>query len=105
MRALGLAAVLVGVVVAQSFAGAREIQTRVVVCTTTRSHLATAQPARQNLAIFNAGTLHVSVGRGLQMTTIHAGTGYEFVDYQGGLECQTQGGTGSTAVEVLETIK
>lgn len=82
-----------------------DLKTSLVVCTATRSHLVAAYPNRQDLLAQNVGTLHVNVGRGTVMTTLHVGSSLSLDNYQGGAECQTQPGTGGTAVEVLEVIK
>lgn len=108
-----------GVVVCVATAGwgaGKDVLTRVVVCSPTLAHLATANINRQDLTVQNVGTLHVNVGRaivGLPSShagafaglTLHVGASIEFQNYQGGLDCKTQPGTGSTAVEVLETLQ
>ena len=87
-----------------------DVRTSIVVCTTTRAQLVAAYANRQDLIIQNAGTLHVNVGRGTVMATLHVGatsvwSRLKLDNYQGGLDCATQSGTGSTAVEILEVIR
>ena len=87
--------------------GANDVLTRIVVCTTTLAHLYTANPNRLSILAQNVGTLHVSVGRrgadGLFLgTTLHVGAVLTLDDYQGGLSCQMS--TGTTAVEIMETV-
>lgn len=80
------------------------VRSDIVVCTATRSHLVTAS-GRRDLLVQNVGTLHVNVGRGSKMLTLHVDATLSITDYQGGLDCQTQAGTGSTAVEILEVLR
>lgn len=84
--------------------------TRVVVCTTTRAHLATANPNRLGLTVQTVGTLHVGLSfggqTGTQSLTLHVGASYSFPEqYLGGVQCQTQPGTGASAVEVFEMTR
>ena len=69
--------------------GANDVLTRIVVCTTTLAHLYTANPNRLSILAQNVGTLHVGAVLTLD-------------DYQGGLSCQMS--TGTTAVEIMETV-
>lgn len=82
-----------------------DLRTSIVVCTATRSHLVASYPNRQDLILLNAGTLHVSIGRGSVMSTLHAAASLTLENYQGGVDCQTQPGTGSSAVEILEVVR
>ena len=101
---------------AWAMAGSRDVLSYAVVCTATVSHLAVSNVNRQDLTVQNVGTLHVNIGRrnpnlpvahagGFSGLTLHVGSSLELRDYQGGLECGTQPGTGGTLVEVLEQIK
>ena len=102
-----LLAALVGLVCLLPVDGesGRDVRTSIVTCTTARLHLVAAYPNRQDLVAQNVGSLHVNVGRGTVMTTLHVGSSLSLENYQGGLECQTQAGTGSTQVEILEVDK
>ena len=104
LRVLG-AVLALAVLVAAGVEAGSDLRTGLVVCTATRSHLVAAYPNRQDLLVQNVGTLHVNVGRGTVMTTLHVGSSLSLDDYQGGIECQTQPGTGGTAVEWFEVIK
>lgn len=85
---------------------ADDVRSGIVICTATRSHVIVANPNRMGGFLQNVGTLHVNVGRGSQMATLHVGAVYEMTPgYRGGLDCQTQGGTGGTAVEWLEELR
>lgn len=79
-----------------------DVRTDIIVCTATRNHLVTAS-GRRDLLIQNVGTVHVNVGRGTKMLTLHADSSLSLSDYQGGLDCQTA--TGTSAVEVLEVFR
>ena len=84
----------------------RDVLTRYVVCTTTFSHLITANPNRLSVLLQNVGTTHAAVGRRIDGvfigTTLHAGAVLSMDGYQGGLSCQS---TGPTAVEIMETVE
>lgn len=113
MRRLLAALAAVGVLggLPAAWAGSRNVRSSVVVCTATLAHVARGDINRNNLTLQNVGTLHVNVGRkehagaNFQGLTLHVGAAIEFRDFQSGLECQTQPGTGETAVEVLEELK
>lgn len=82
-------------------ASADDIITRRVVCTTTRAHAFTANPNRLGGFVQNIGTLHVSIGRGSLMATLHVGAVYEITPgYRGGMDCQME--TGNSAIEIFE---
>ena len=103
-----LAVVVAAMMLALAVGGAHggsDLRTSLVVCTATRSHLVAGYPNRQDLILSNAGTLHVNVGRGSVMRTLHAAASLTLENYQGGADCQTQPGTGSTAVEILEVVR
>lgn len=107
-RWLLAAALLAAAWPALSLAGGTAVTSQLVECGTTRAHVAVGHPNRRNLTLFNAGTLHANVGGRLhsganfQGLTLHVGATLELKDYQGGLDCQTQIGTGPTYIEVLE---
>ena len=115
-RLTAVVAIMATLGVAGAWAGSRDVLSYAVVCTATVSHLAVSNVNRQDLTVQNVGTLHVNVGRrnpnlpvahagGFSGLTLHVGSSLELRDYQGGLECGTQPGTGGTLVEVLEQIK
>lgn len=85
-------------------ASADDIITRRVVCTTTRAHAFTANPNRLGGFVQNIGTVHVSIGRGVLMATLHVGSVYEMTPgYLGGMDCQME--SGNTAIEVFEEVR
>ena len=91
------------------------IRTGLVVCTTTRSHVVVANPNRLGGFVQNVGTLHVNIGfqsdgsdvtGTAQLFTLHVGSTYNMTPgFRGGLQCITQPGTGSTAVEWFEETR
>lgn len=87
-------------------AAADDVLTSQVTCTTTRATLLAANPNRLGAVVQNVGTLHVNVGRGTTMITLHVGASLSTTPgYRGGLDCQTQAGTGSTVVETYEDVR
>lgn len=114
-----LAALLVCLTVAlptwATRAHADAIRTGIVVCTTTRSHVIVSNENRLGGFIQNVGTLHVNIGfqsspsdpQGTTaLFTLHVGSTYNFTPgFRGGVQCVTQPGTGSTAVEWFEEVR
>lgn len=85
---------------------ADDIVTTLIECGTTRGPLIGANPNRIGGVIQNVGTLHVNIGRGHTMTTLHVGSAYNMTPgYRGGFDCVTQPGTGKTAVEIIEEVR
>lgn len=112
LRGAALAALLLFVAWPATPSGAAPIrfaQSGVVLCTATRAHVALGNPARGDLTLFNAGTVHANLGMAphaganFQGMTLHAGAYMELGEWLAGLDCQTAGG--STAIEVLEGLK
>ena len=118
--ALIVAALALSLFGARDLVRADDVRTYTVVCTTTRSHVFVANPNRIGGFVQNVGTLHVSVGRGSTTlpashlgaftgVTLHVGAVLELTSgsnpYKGGLECQTQPGTGSSMLEIYEELR
>lgn len=75
-------------------------------CTATLSHVAVARPTRIGMVVQNVGTIHANVGQGTLGITLHVGSSLALTPgYKGGLECQTQPGSGTTVIEVLEELE
>lgn len=87
----------------------RDSATRRVVCTATTAHLVAARDHPRDLTVSNRGTINAYLA-GTRTTespriTLHAGSSRDYLQYRGGLVCNTSGelgGTGSTQVEVEE---
>lgn len=83
----------------ESLAASRLLSTRIVECTATRAHAATATDGRQTLTLQNLGTAHVSIGSGAVLgLVLHAGSSVEFSNYTGEVICQTSTGTQALGV-------
>lgn len=105
-------AALAGVAGSWAWAGGRRVTVTSVQCTATAvTNAVGANVNRTDLTLQNVGTLHISVGgpaagittianfRGI---TLHVNAAITFTNYQGGVDCMTQTGTGSSTLEVLE---
>ena len=102
-RLLAAAAVLLALAGVVEVVRADDVQTGVVVCTATRNHVITSNVNRRGGFLQNVGTIHVNVGRGVQMATLHVGAVLEMTPgYKGGLDCQTA--VGDTAVEWYQEL-